>query len=205
MENSYNAAKSILLASGSEIRKTLLSNAGILCTVQKVFVDELRIRQQDSAQGLTSAEIASHLSAEKAAAVSRKFPESIVLGCDQTLEFEGQTLGKAENLSELRAQLCAFRGKRHALHSGAALYRGGKPLWQGCDTAWLQMRAFSDTFLEQYIAAEGDIVLSCVGGYRLEGMGIQLFESFKGEYFTILGLPLLPMLSALQELGVLQK
>ncbi len=200
-----NADKYILLASGSAIRKTLLQNSGVLCTVQKSFVDELRIRVRDESDGISAKKIALHLAEAKAGDVSAKFPDSLILGCDQTLDFEGKVLGKAPDLATLRAQLRDLRGKTHYLHSAAALFKHGKCLWRHCDTAGLQMRPFSDTFLEHYLAEEGEILLSCVGGYRLEAMGIQLFTAFEGDYFTILGLPLPAVLSALRDLGVLMK
>ena len=131
------------------------------------------------------------------------WPEAWVLGGDQTLAFAGGVVSKAASMTAARAQLAAMRGRGHQLHSGAALARNGQVVWSGVDTVTLRVRDFSDAFLDAYLAAEGDGLLTSVGSYRLEGMGAQLFEAVEGDYFTVLGLPLWPVLAELRRAGVL--
>ena len=126
-----------------------------------------------------------------------------MLGADQTLAFAGGLVSKAPSLIAARTQLAAMRGRSHQLHSGAALARDGQVVWVGADTATMRMRDFSDAFLDAYLAAEGEALMGSVGSYRLEGMGSQLFEAVDGDYFTVLGLPLWPVLAELRRAGVL--
>jgi septum formation protein len=126
-----------------------------------------------------------------------------VLGADQTLAFAGGLVSKAPTLTAARAQLAALRGREHQLHSGAALARNGQVVWSGVDTVTMRVRDFSDAFLDAYLAAEGEALLASVGSYRLEGMGSQLFEAVEGDYFTVLGMPLWPVLAELRRAGVL--
>ena len=126
-----------------------------------------------------------------------------MLGGDSVLDFEGRLISKCRDVDELRALLGRLAGKSHVLISAACLARDGVPLWRHVGQARLTMRAFSAAFLEAYLAQEGAAVLSCVGGYRYEGPGAQLFETVDGDYFTVLGLPLLPVLAALRAEGIL--
>ena len=139
----------------------------------------------------------------KALAVSRHDAEAWVLGADQTLAFDGGLVSKAPTLAAARERLTAMRGRTHQLHSGAALARNGQVVWSGVDTVEMKMRDFSDAFLDAYLAAEGEALLACVGSYRLEGLGSQLFEAVEGDYFTVLGLPLWPVLAELRRAGVI--
>jgi septum formation protein len=125
----------------------------------------------------------------------------LVIGADQTLELDGRLFDKPADLAEARAQLLALRGRSHKLHAAVALVRGGGILWRTLETATLQMRQFSEAFLAQYLVAEAGEILQCVGAYRLEGLGAQLFEAIDGDYFTILGLPLVGVLQALRSIG----
>src|SRR5690606_35526860 len=143
------------------------------------------------------------LARTKALAVSRHDVDAWVLGGDQNLAFDGGLISKAATLAEARARVIAMRGRVHHLHSGAALARNGQIGWSGFDTVEMRMRDFSDAFLDAYLAAEGDALLACVGSYRLEGLGSQLFEAVEGDYFTVLGLPLWPVLSELRRAGVI--
>ena len=136
--------------------------------------------------------------------MSRHHDDAWVLGADQTLAFDGGLVSKADSLEAARARLMSMRGRPHHLHSGAALARNGQIVWSGVDTAIMRVRAFSEAFLDAYLAAEGEALLACVGSYRLEGMGSQLFEAVEGDYFTVLGLPLWPVLAELRRAGVLR-
>nr|WP_183254008.1 Maf family protein [Brevundimonas basaltis] len=189
------------MASRSAARRAMLEGAGVPFSVQIADVDEDAVKaHHDPAD---SAGLAVELARIKALAVSRHDPEAWVLGADQTLAFDGGLVSKAGSLDEAAARLQTMRGRSHQLHSGAALARNGQVVWSGVDTATMRMRDFTDAFLEAYLAAEGEALLSSVGFYRLEGMGSQLFEAVDGDYFTVLGLPLWPVLAELRRTGVL--
>ena len=191
----------LILASKSAARRTMLEGAGVPFSVQVADVDEDAVKAtHDPAD---AAGLAVELARVKALAVSRHDADAWVLGADQTLAFDGGLVSKARSLDEARARLTAMRGRTHHLHSGAALARNGQIVWSGVDTVTLRVRDFSDAFLDAYLAAEGDGLLTSVGSYRLEGMGAQLFEAVEGDYFTVLGLPLWPVLAELRRAGVL--
>lgn len=191
----------LVLASKSAARRAMLTEAGVAFSVRVADVDEDAVKAvHDPAD---AAGLALELAQAKALAVSRQDTDAWVLGADQTLGFDGGLVSKAASLGEARARLAAMRGKVHQLHSGAALARNGQIVWSGLDTASLRMRRFSDSFLDAYLTAEGEALLACVGSYRLEGMGAQLFEAVDGDYFTVLGLPLWPVLAELRRAGVL--
>ena len=191
----------LILASKSAARRATLEGAGVPFSVQVADVDEDAVKAvHDPAD---AAGLAIELARVKALAVSRHDPEAWVLGADQTLAFAGGLVSKAGSLDEARDRLAAMRGRAHQLHSGAALACNGQVVWSGVDTATMRMRDFSDAFLDAYLAAEGEGLLGCVGSYRLEGMGSQLFEAIEGDYFTVLGMPLWPVLAELRRAGVL--
>lgn len=191
----------LVLASKSAARRAMLEGAGVPFSVQVADVDEAAVK---AAHGpADAAGLAEELARVKALAVSRRDPEAWVLGADQTLAFEGGLVSKAGSTAEARARLLSMRGRTHHLHSGAALARNGQVVWSGVDTAAMRVRDFSEAFLDVYLAAEGDALLACVGSYRLEGMGAQLFEAVEGDYFTVLGMPLWPVLTELRRAGVL--
>ena len=191
----------LILASKSAARRAMLEGARVPFSVQVADVDEDAIKAgHDPAD---AAGLAIELAKVKALAVSRRDPEAWVLGADQTLAFAGELVSKAPSLEAAGARLAEMRARPHQLHSGAALVHKGQVVWEGVDTATLWMRDFSDAFLETYLAAEGEALLGCVGSYRLEGMGAQLFEAVEGDYFTVLGLPLWPVLAELRRAGVL--
>lgn len=179
----------------------MLEDAGVPFSVQVADVDEDGVKAAHDPSD--AAGLAVELARIKALAVSRHDPEAWVLGADQTLAFAGGLVSKASSLDEARARLTAMRGRVHQLHSGAALARNGQIVWSGVESAAMRVRDFSDAFLDAYLAAEGDGLLACVGSYRLEGMGSQLFEAVEGDYFTVLGLPLWPVLAELRRAGVL--
>jgi septum formation protein len=193
--------ETLVLASGSSARAAMLAGAGVAFVVEVAGVDEeaIKIAMADAAPDALAVELA----CAKALAVSRHRPEAWVLGADQTLAFDGGLVSKAGSVAEARARLGAMRGLSHDLHSGAALARDGQIVWSGVDTARMVMRATSDAFLDDYVSREGEAIRSCVGSYRLEGLGAQLFERVEGDYFTVLGLPLWPVLTELRRAGVI--
>lgn len=191
----------LVLASKSAARRVMLENAGVAFEVRVAGVDEDAIKARSG--DLDAAALAVRLAEAKALAVSRDDEAAWVLGSDQTLAFDGGLISKAKTLEGARERLKSMRGKTHHLHSGAALAVKGQVVWSGVDTVQMRMRDFSDAFLDAYLAAEGEVLLTCVGSYRLEGLGSQLFEAVDGDYFTVLGLPLWPVLAELRRAGVL--
>jgi septum formation protein len=195
-------AERLILASKSDARRAILAGAGVAFEVRVADVDEDALKAtHDPAD---AAGLAVELARAKALAVSRHDGEAWVLGADQTLAFAGGLVSKARSMAEARSRLAAMRGQVHQLHSGAALARNGQVAWSGVDTVEMRVRDFSDDFLDAYLAAEGDALLACVGSYRLEGLGAQLFDAEDGDYFTVLGLPLWPVLAELRRAGVLR-
>ena len=191
----------LILASKSAARRAMLEGAGVPFTAQVADVDEDAVKAGHDPADASG--LAVELARVKALAVSRQDPDAWVLGAAQTLAFAGGLVSKAPSLEAARTRLAGMRGQPHQLHSGAALAHKGQVVWDGVDTATLRMRDFSDAFLETYLAAEGEALLGCVGSYRLEGVGAQLFEAVEGDYFTVLGLPLWPVLAELRRAGVL--
>ena len=193
----------LVLASLSPFRAQLLKNAGLTFNVEGAKIDE---RQLDTTFGdITPKELALKLAEAKAKDVSRRIPQSVIIGCDQTLEFEGQVLHKAPNLEEAYHRLTALSGKTHYLHSGIVLVKNGEVIAADVATASMKMRPLSDKFIQQYLANVGEKILGSVGTYQIEGEGIQLFEKIEGDYFTIIGLPLLVLLKNLRILGIIDK
>lgn len=191
----------LILASRSAARRAMLTGAGVPFVAQDAGVDEDAIKT--SLTGIDPAELALELARAKALAVSRHDPEAWVLGSDQTLDLEGAMVSKSPDLHVARTRLRSMRGKTHHLNAAAALARDGTVVWSGVDTARMTMRPFSDGFLEAYLEAEGEALLGSVGCYRLEGMGSQLFDRVEGDYFTVLGMPLWPVLDELRRAGVI--
>lgn len=187
----------LILASKSTTRKTLLDNAGVPVAVASAEINERAIEAQAASAGLGKLEIAIALAKAKAMAVAKTRPDAIVIGADQTLEIAGRDLHKPENRDQATDQLRFLAGKTHKLHSGVALVCGQDVLWSGAETAQLTMRDVAETELAHILDLEGDAILSSVGGYRLEGPSVRLFSRIEGDYFTILGLPLLALLDAL--------
>ena len=194
-------AENLILASKSAARRAMLENAGVAFEVRVANVDEDAIKAVSG--DLDAAALAVRLAEAKALAVSRDDETDWVLGSDQTLAFDGGLVSKAKSLDAARDRLKSMRGRSHQLHSGAALATKSQIVWSSVDTVEMRMRDFSDTFLDAYLAAEGEALLSCVGSYRLEGLGSHLFEAVDGDYFTVLGLPLWPVLAELRRAGVL--
>lgn len=192
----------MILASASAVRARLLREAGVRFGVRPPDVDEDELKASLRAKGTPAESVADVLAEVKAARVSEASPQALVLGCDQTLVCEGRLIDKSRDIEEARVLLKSLRGKAHTLITAAVLAQGGKPVWQHQERASLWMRDFSDAFLEEYLKIEGSNILSSVGCYQLEGRGAQLFERLKGDYFAVLGLPLIPLLAALREHGI---
>jgi len=196
----------IVLASSSRTRRRLLEDAGVPHIVEPSRVDEGEIKLSLRAEGASGIALAEVLAEAKAKYVSRKHPDAMVLGADQILECEGETLDKPVDWEDALRQLQLLRGKWHDLISYAVIVRGGQRIWQGVDTARLQMRADAgDEFLKAYLGAAGRDAFNGPGGYRVESLGVQLFSRIDGSHYTILGLPLLPLLDYLRANRILMK
>ena len=194
----------LVLASGSAIRATLLSNAGLVFDVVPVWVDEAAIRDALLAENATPRDVADHLAEVKALRASHRHQGALVLGCDQVLALGREILGKPGSVAEARDQLYRLRGRDHRLLSAVVAVRDGEPVWRHVGEARLQMRDFSDAWLDGYLARHGAGLTDTVGAYRLEEDGIRLFSAIEGDYFTILGLPLLPLLNWLALRGAIE-
>jgi len=191
----------LVLASGSGARRQLLANAGLVFDVVPSQVDERAVVAPLLARGASPAEIAALLAAEKAIEVSRRVPGAYVIGADQTLDLDGHRGTKSESKAEARAQLARLAGRTHHLRSAVAVARDGVLQWSDLDSAALTMRPLTDAEIDAYIARIDDGVLKSVGVYQLEGEGVRLFDRIEGAYFTVLGLPLLPLLKYLRSVG----
>jgi len=193
----------LVLASASAARARLLAQAGIEARIDPSVTDEAAIREESRARGRDAGECATLLAEAKARAVARRHPGALVLGADQMLECEGRWFDKPADLAEAAAQLRALNGRRHTLVTAAAVIRDGAILWRSLARPELTMRRCSEGFLERYLAAMGPRAVATLGGYELEGLGIQLMARVEGDYFAILGLPLLPLLDFLRGEGAL--
>jgi len=193
----------LVLASASAARRAVLAAAGLRFAAEAAAVDEAALKESARAEGIPAGEAATLLAEAKARRVARRDPDALVVGADQILVCDGAWFDKPADMAAARAQLLALRGRAHELETALVCWRGGERVWGHVETPRLTMRAFSDAFLEAYLEAEGDAVLSSVGGYRLEGLGAHLFASVRGEQAAVLGLPLLPLLGFLRDHGVL--
>lgn len=200
-------AVKIVLASGSPARRQMLAAAGVPFEVEPARIDEAALKEQ-FVRHTTCAppfDLAQFLADEKALDVSARHPGAFVIGSDQVLSLGERLFSKASDRAGARATLTAMRGRTHQLHSAASIARDGRIVWSEVQTVSLTMRAFSDAFLDGYLDQAGDALLWCVGCYELEGRGVQLFENIEGDYFTVLGMPLLPLLGALRTKGALDE
>lgn len=192
----------LVLASSAEVRATLLRAAGLSFAVEPARVDEGEVKRAMRAEDPDGGATARALAALKAHRVSARRPGAYVVGADQLLVCEGEWFDKPVDMADARAQLRRLRGRRHALVTAVSVARDRAEIWGTVASARLTMRAFSDAFLDEYLARAGAGILRCVGGYEAEGLGAQLFADIEGDWFSILGLPLLPLLAFLREHGV---
>lgn len=193
----------LILASGSAARRQMLEAAGLAFEVDAPRVDEEAAKASLRAAGLEPRDQADALAELKALSVSRTRPD-FVIGADQMLAIGGEVFDKPKDTNEARQHLSRLRGQTHELITAAVVAREGAIIWRHIDTPKLRMRAFSDAFLDDYMARAGEHVLRSVGAYQLEGLGAQLFERVEGDYFSVLGLPLLPLLAFLREHDIAQ-
>jgi septum formation protein len=194
----------LVLASRSAGRRVLLENAGVPHQVVAALIDEDAAKAGLRAEGLGARDLADALAELKALKVSGKHPGDLVLGCDQTLALDdGTMLDKAESLEVIAGQLRNLSGKTHSLYSAMVIAEGGRAVWRHVERVKMTMRPLSDAFIADYVAMEGNVLLGCVGGYRIEGPGVQLFSRIEGSHFAIIGLSLLPLLDYLRTRGVL--
>ena len=193
----------IILASGSQIRAQLLRNAGLEVETIPARIDEDAVRHALQAEDASPRDIADTLAELKAQKIAARHPDALVIGCDQVLAVGTDIMSKPADEAEVLAQLQRLRGNRHQLLSAAVIYAEGKPLWRHVGVVRLQMRDASDAYLQDYVARNWQSIRHSVGGYKLEEEGVRLFTRIDGDYFTVLGLPLLELLSYLTLRGTL--
>lgn len=199
------ASGPVVLASQSAARRRMLQEAGVAVIVAPAAIDEAPVKQAAQASGETVERAAEALALAKSVAGGKAHPGALVIGSDQMLECDGRWYDKPRNVGQARDQLRSLSGRTHRLVSSVAVTRDGERLWGHTDAARLSVRLLGDEFLDAYLAALGDAALGSVGAYQLEGLGAQLFESVEGDYFTVLGMPLLPLLGFLRREGVLPR
>ncbi len=197
-------ARPIILASGSHIRQKLLQNAGVAFDFVIPRIDEDSVKAALLAEQVSPRDIADALAEHKASKVSGKRPDALVLGCDQVLEHRGVIVSKPDCPDTARAQLAELRGDRHRLLSAAVICHQGRPIWRHVGQVWLEMQTFSDTYLDAYLARNWESIRHAVGAYKLEEEGVRLFSRIDGDYFNVLGLPLLEILAYLGSSGDLE-
>ncbi len=195
--------QTLILASGSEIRRTLLQKAGLEFDVLPVRIDENAAKDALIAEGAKPRDIADYLAEAKARRVAQSRPETMVIGCDQILEFDGRILSKPSSKQDAMEQLSKMRGTTHRLMSAAVLYENREPIWRHVGVVKLHMRDISDSYLDDYVTRNWESIQHAVGGYKLEEEGVRLFHRVEGDYFNVLGLPLLELLSYLTLKGVI--
>ncbi|RVV98015.1 septum formation protein Maf [Mesobaculum littorinae] len=194
----------LILASGSAIRQQLLRSAGLEIAVEPARIDEDALRAGLEAEGAPPRDVADTLAEAKARKIGQRHADTPVLGCDQVLAHDGRILGKPPTADDAAAQLRALSGHRHSLLSAAVLYEGGKPVWRHVGVVRMQMRTLSEGYIAEYVARNWPGIGDSVGGYKLEEEGARLFSRVEGDYFTVLGLPLLDLLSFLTARGSLK-
>ncbi|AIC25185.1 Maf-like protein [Rhizobium etli bv. phaseoli str. IE4803] len=193
----------IILASSSPFRRMLMENAGLSFKAQAATIDERALEAPLEKAGATPDAVALALARAKAEDVSRRFSDSLVIGSDQTMSLGDRVFHKPKDMADAAGHLHALSGRTHRLNSAVAIANNGVVLWEHLAHAELTMRPLTAEFIAGHLARVGDKALSSVGAYQLEGQGIQLFEKIEGDYFTILGLPMLPLLTKLRELGAI--
>lgn len=191
----------LILASQSEIRAALLRNAGVSFEVHAARIDEDAIRASLSAENASPRDVADTLAEHKARRIAGKRPEALVLGCDQVAELNGTILTKPDTPDTAIRQLTDLSGQTHRLLSAVVICEAGRPVWRHVGTVRLTMRDLSHTYIEHYVARNWDSIRHAVGAYKLEEEGVRLFSRIEGDYFTVLGLPMIELLSYLMERG----
>lgn len=194
----------LILASQSRTRAQMLRAAGVEIETRPARIDEPTIQASLEAEGVSVRDMADALAEAKARRVASKDPDRLVLGCDQTAEVAGRLLTKPASPEAARAQLTQLSGQRHMLFSAAVLYEEGKPVWRFVDTVRMHVRPLSSGFIDGYVSRNWESISDSVGAYRLEEEGARLFTRVEGDYFTVLGLPLLPLLSYLGTRGLIE-
>lgn len=192
----------VVLASGSVTRRRILSDAGVPFHVDIPHVGEGALKQSCRDNGLTVEQTALELACAKALQVSERYPETLVLGADQILECDGIWFDKPGDYGQAKKQLMILSGKTHRLVSGVALCMNDHVMWKKTDNAFMTMRSLFEKHIEKYLYKAGDKILASVGSYQVEALGVHLFEQMEGSWFTILGLPLLPVLDVLRQHGI---
>ncbi len=193
----------LILASASPFRKTMLENAGIDVQAVPARIDERAIEAPLQDSGVTPEDVALILAEAKALDVSERMPEALVLGCDQTLSLGDRVFHKPADMEGARRHLLALSGNTHELNSAVVLARRGDVLWRHVGVARMTMRKLDPAFIGRHLARVGTDILASVGAYQIEGQGINLFERIEGDHFTIVGLPLLPLMEELRKLGAI--
>lgn len=193
----------LILASGSDMRSQLMRNAGLSYSVIIPRIDEQNIKDALVAEGAHPRDIADALAEIKAHKVSSNYNEAMTIGCDQILSIDGSILSKPASIDAARDQLRALRAKRHMLLSAAVVYHEGKPIWRHVGQVRLRMRNVSDAYIDDYVDRNWGDIKSAVGSYKLESEGVRLFDSIEGDYFHVLGMPLLELLAFLTLRGVI--
>ena len=194
----------LVLASQSIHRKNLMENAGLEFKCQPADIDERTIELAIKDTGATPKELALILASAKALDVSQKIPDAYVIGSDQTLSLNDELFHKPEDMEAARRTLLKLSGQTHTLNSGVSIAKNGETIWQHVSIAELTMRELSPEFIGRHLSDAGENVLTSVGAYQLEKQGVQLFEKIEGDFFTIVGLPMLPLLAQLRELNVIE-
>ncbi|KXF79248.1 septum formation inhibitor Maf [Paramesorhizobium deserti] len=196
-------ATPIILASKSPFRAALLKNAGISFLTEAAEIDERAVEMALQDTGATPEDVAMVLAEAKALDVSARHPDALVIGCDQTLSLDDEIFHKPADMEAARQHLLKLSGKTHNLNSAVVLARGEEAIWRHVGVARMTMRTLDPAFVGRHLARVGNIALSSVGAYQVEGEGLQLFEKIDGDYFTIVGLPMLPLLDELRRLGAI--
>lgn len=193
----------IILASGSETRQKMFKSAGIHAQIAPPHVDEGTVKESLKAEGAKPLDIAFALAELKAKSISVLYPDALVIGADQILDQKGNLLTKAKNRAQAQATLRTLSGEKHRLLSAAVAVQAGQVIWRGSDRADLTVRPLSDPFISHYLDQLGDRAYNSVGCYHLEGLGAQLFQKVDGDYYTILGFPMLGFMQFLRDRGVI--